>query len=548
MNTQYARKFAVRIVTGCVLFLFALAVQGASEQSSRLPVEQDWPDLMTEYGKVSKFWAQAASAAPEARAYVEQLQRQGVSLASPRLGIFESGYSRDIGFETNLTPKLHAHLVAHLNDHETDIGRILSSTLPSSLNDFFQQFYICRPTRTKSMRHGNAVAHLIASQTAAIGGSVRGRVSLLLSMPNRIPKEYRVEMFAMLATSLYPLPQLINFSSSFGYYDDSVLEKMAEALLPLLQETIFVTSSGNLHPDPIELPKRRVAEDIIIVGSADPTGHASSFSQRGKEEIVRAFSDEYVQTIGVEADVFIDFGGTSGAAPQVVAALADVLSIVHTLNRDEAATLLRRTAVASAYDEEAGTLNRYKLVRVAHRLVQHGWPTSKAALHDDSIYDFSDEAQALTAASLSAEPAEAFTQLRQAFFLNPDNSQTRTLLAAIYRQAGYEAEALFYGAADSEARDAFIARREEMAVAATAKFMAAVAAVDLAELEKLLTTFSKRDFFANTRSFFKAMRQLSVEQKQIVADFLRQHKIADVTIDSDGSIGVGTLHWSSREL
>ena len=536
-------KISVRVVAGCVLFLFALAVHGASERSSRLPVEENWPDLMTEYGKLSKFWAQAASAAPEARVYVEQLQQQGVSLAAPSVGIFEGGYSRDIGFETNLTPKLHAHLAAHLNDRETDIGRILSSSLPPSLNDFFQQFYICRPTRTKSMSHGNAVTHLIASQTAVVGGSVRGRVSLLLSMPNMIPREYRVEMLAMLAASLYPLPQLINFSSSFGYYDDSVLEKMADALLPLLQKTIFVTSAGNNHPDPIELGKRRVAEDMVIVGSTDPTGHASVFSQRGKEEVIRAFSDEYVQTIGVEAGVFIDFGGTSGSAPQVVAALADVLSIVHTLNRNEAATLLRRTAVASSYGEEAGTLNRYKLVRVAHRLVQHGWPTSKAALHDDSVYDFSDEAQALTAASFSAAtPAEAFAQLRQAFFLDPDNSQTRTLLAAIYHQAGYEAEALFYGAADPEARDAFIKRREEIAVAVMAKFMAAVAAVDLEEMAKLLPTFSKKDFHANTSTFFRVMRKLSFEQKQSVADFMRQHKIADVSIDPvDGSIGVGRL-------
>ena len=158
--------------------------------------------------------------------------RQGVSLSAPRMGIFESGYSRDIGFETKLTPKLHAHLAAHINDRETDIGSILSSALPPSLNNFFQQFYICRPTHTKGMRHGNAVTHLIASQTAAIGGSVRGKVSILLSMPNMLPREYRVEMLATLATALYPLPQLINFSHTFGRYDDSWSEKMAEAVLP----------------------------------------------------------------------------------------------------------------------------------------------------------------------------------------------------------------------------------------------------------------------------------------------------------------------------
>ena len=419
MNTCYASKLTLKTVVVATVLLFALALHGASEQSSRLPVEQDWPDLMTEYGTLSKFWAQAASAAPEARAFIEQLEQRGVSLSSPNVGIFETGYSRDIGFETKLTAKLHAHLVAHLNDHETDIGSILSSVLPPSLNDFFQQFYICRPTRSKAMRHGNAVTHLIASQTAAIGGSVRGRVSLLLSLPNMLPREHRVEMLAMLATALHPLPQLINFSASFGY-EDSRLEKMAEAVLPLLQKTIFVASAGNNHPDPIGVAKRKLAEEMIIVGSTDPTGHASSFSQRGKEEVIRAFSDEYVQTIGVEAGVFIDFGGTSGAAPQVVAALADVLSIVHTLNRDEAATLLRRTAVASSYGNEAGTLNRYKLLRVAHRLMQRGWPTSKAALHDERVYDFSDEARALTDASWSAAtPAEAFIQLRQAFFSRP---------------------------------------------------------------------------------------------------------------------------------
>ena len=77
MHTQHARKLAVKIVTGCVLYLFALALHGASERPSRLPVEEDWPDLMTEYGRLSKFWAQAASAAPEARAYIEQLRAAG---------------------------------------------------------------------------------------------------------------------------------------------------------------------------------------------------------------------------------------------------------------------------------------------------------------------------------------------------------------------------------------------------------------------------------------------------------------------------------------
>ena len=529
------------VVTGCVL-LFALALHGASEQSSRLPVEQDWPDLMTRYGKLSKFWAQAASAAPEARAFIEQLEQRGVSLSSPRLGIIEGGFNLDSIAGTKMTPKLHAHLVAHRRHNKRDSNSILASALPPSFSEFLQPSYICRPTRTKDTRHGSAVTHLIASQTAAIGGSVKGRVSLLLPAIGKMPLEYMMELYTMLATALHPLPQLINHSRVFSY-EESWSEKIAEAAFPLLQKTIFVSAAGNAHPEPIEVGKIKHAEEMIIVGSTDPTGHASSFSQRGKEEVVRAFSDEHVQTIGVDAGVFIDFGGTSGAAPQVVAALADVLSIVHILNRDEAATLLRRTAVASSYGDEVGTLNRYKMLRVAHRLMQRGWPTSKAALHDERVYDFSDEAQTLTAASFSAAtPAEAFIQLRQAFFLDPSNSQTRTLLAAIYRQAGYEAEALFYDVADPEARDAFIKQRDDMRWTAVDKFMAAVAVADLVTMENLLYTFSKKDFFAETSAFFAALRKLSFTQKQRVADFLRQHKIADVTIDPvDGTIGIGSL-------
>ena len=94
MNTQCARKFAVRIVTGGVLFLFALALYGASERSSRLPVEQDWPDLMTELWQASaSFGHRLPVLPPEARAYIEQLQQRDVSLSSPRIGIIEGAYS-----------------------------------------------------------------------------------------------------------------------------------------------------------------------------------------------------------------------------------------------------------------------------------------------------------------------------------------------------------------------------------------------------------------------------------------------------------------------
>ena len=545
-----------KIITSVCFFLclsmLPNSLSATSTRLSRLPVTQDWPDLMTKYGKLSKFWAQAASAAPEARAYVEQLQQQGVSLASPHMGIMDSGFGlNSIVNGTELTPELHAYLTAPRDDTERASGSIVASMLPTPLNSFIQPLYdTIRSLNPDPIEHGSAITHLIASKTSAVGSSVRGRISLLLPIPTALDFKDKIKLFDMFATTLPSLPPLISHSLGFvtearmKYHDRGDIESvvLASTILPLLQKTIFVSAAGNDPTLPIETGKVEQAEDMIIVGNTDPTGHVSSLSSRGKEEVVRAFCDKYLQTIGVEEGVFTDFGGTSGATPQVVAALADVLSIVHTLNRNEAATLLRRTAVASAYGDEAGTLNRYKLVRVAHRLVQHGWPTSKAALHDDSIYDFSDEAQALTTASFSAEPAEAFTQLRQAFFLDPDSSQTRTLLAAIYRQAGYEAESLFYGtAADSEARDAFIKRMEEKLVAALAKFMAAVAAVDLAEMAKLLGTFSKRDFLENMSAFFDEMRKLSVEQQQSIAGFLRQHKIYELKVPVYGTIGMGNL-------
>ena len=66
---------------------------------------------------------------------------------------------------------------------------------------------------------------------------------------------------------------------------------------------------------------------MIVVGSLDPSGFASKFSQSHQHVTVLAPSDSFITALGVDGK-FSKFGGTSGAAPLVSGAIADLRSIL----------------------------------------------------------------------------------------------------------------------------------------------------------------------------------------------------------------------------
>jgi hypothetical protein len=225
---------------------------------------------------------------------------------------------------------------------------------------------------------------------------------------------------------------------------------------PLTRSTFF--SSGVVDTGP----------EVIRVGSINPWGVVSSFSEEVNVTI-SAPSDHFIKSL---ADRSYSFGGTSGAVPLVTGALTDALAYLPTLNLEEAKVLLAQTALRTMNSREspqrngAGTLNHYKLVRVAKRLKDANFSAQDEKrrlelLHDASLYDFRDElkhmipeqeelgSDLLNKSNDCEKRRKALDRLLQIFLLTEDNN-ARSQLVRFYEQEGLPTNAAFYRSFDQE--------------------------------------------------------------------------------------------------
>lgn len=518
-----------------VLTVFALCCGLAT-----LAVAKHLPNVQGElltppFGKLTQFWTHQAAGIPEGHAFIKVLEQQGFAFATSQLGVLDTGFvPASLLAGVRLSPQLRHHLSDRNPD--ADDRYVLARNFPHPLRSFLLPSYPVHVPYS-SERHGNAIAHLLASTTAA-GVSLKGEIAMLLPLSKRSPIYHRKTIRKLLAS--LPLPQVINYSLRLSS-DDTRSSSLAASMQPLAAKTILVASAGNKSPDPIEEGKQDLAEQIIIVGSADPTGHVSSFSQTGCAETIRACSDIYIQSISPKSGEFFSFGGTSGAAPMVSAALADALSILPGLSLAQAKLLLQNTALANSYGDAVSLLNYYKLLRVVHRLAERGWSSATDTdeiLHDPVLYDFQAEAEQLTQeASAASSDDAAFLKLRQAFFLDNANHTARTLLAELYRQHGYEAQAFFYDNPNPEARDAFIIQKDLEQREAIDQFLSAMAELDTEKMLRLLPDLNVKYLFKEKDHIIVAILQdLSLEKRMIVIDFLQAQEIATADLSAEGEV------------
>lgn len=253
-------------------------------------------------------------------------------------------------------------------------------------------------------------------------------------------------------------PEIINMSVGTEPYfaageDNS--NKVVENLNKISNGRILVLSAGNNYPN-----RSNNQEHIngIFVGSLSPYGWVSGFSSESSKVTILTPSDLHViSAVGANE---AEFGGTSGAAPQVTGAISNVKAILGDLSQEEAQILLERTAIRTSYNKSprlngAGILNAYKLVEVAKKLKRLGWPANrKRLLESPSTFDFSSEsAKYLTNAKklLSAQDCQqqknGLAFARKAFLLQPA-SDSRTLLAEFYRAYGFDLNAALYASDD----------------------------------------------------------------------------------------------------
>jgi hypothetical protein len=188
-------------------------------------------------------------------------------------------------------------------------------------------------------------------------------------------------------------PKIINFSSD---------SKGSQFAFPFLEsiskKAILVHSAGNQYDGfRASIDRNQTRLNVISVGALYPNGLTTNYSQDGTGVVVTAPGEEIKVDDGKGG--YRNFGGTSGAAPLVAGALANVFSILGSLTVDEARLLLKNTAIPTPNSNQkpskngAGTLNALKMVEVARRLKQLHWALMNPAekeniLKDVSLYDF----------------------------------------------------------------------------------------------------------------------------------------------------------------
>lgn len=153
-----------------------------------------------------------------------------------------------------------------------------------------------------------------------------------------------------------------------------------ELLNDLSKQVLVVVAAGNdgipiPNPSSVDmLPSFKeyrylpdLYEHAIFVGSISPFGKTSDFSNHGEHVTILA-PGEFISTKGIDGNL-VAVSGTSFAAPQVTAALADTLALLPDLTAAQAKHLLSQTALYYG-ENAAGILDHYYLVRVAHEIAE----------------------------------------------------------------------------------------------------------------------------------------------------------------------------------
>lgn len=396
-------------------------------------VEHPDPVLRKEV-KATKFAGHEMTGTHEAREFLTDLHDEGYQFHPSEVAVFDTGFPYD------------------------ESGKRLSSATEDFLN-LADRYRLNIGRRGKGLlkeeekNHGMQVASLIAGKSP-IGVSSNAKISLLSELP---------EKGDVFFAGGLPPSGVVNFSwdehysIQAGMFGDSTISEIS--LDKLFEgKAIVVQSAGNDFPSPAYgLDFERVfmgkkisfGDRVIRVGGVDHAGVVSGFSESGKDVVVLAPGN--TTTVSFDGKKETLFGGTSAAAPVVTAALADLASFLPNLSKSEAKHILRKTAVRTSTNEVselngAGVLNHYKLLRVAKKLADGGYPQNRQLLFSDELYDFRAEAEELFAAAEldKADPDTYMRKLRTAFFLDPDNETIRLSLADVYRQVGLDTQALFY--------------------------------------------------------------------------------------------------------
>jgi hypothetical protein len=193
------------------------------------------------------------------------------------------------------------------------------------------------------------------------------------------------------------------------------------------------------YPNPIDL--LTTGSHGIIVGGMNPNGSIYGYSSQGPNVDIAAPA----QATDPVLNGFTG-KGTSFAAPLVTGSLMNAAAFIPQLTEDQARKLLVKTALPTVNSLEspqldgAGTVNAYKLMRVAERIrnAPNGLHSVDALLDTPATYDFESEAtqllkdgEQLLASTDCSQEKKGFDEVRTSYLLN-FSEESRQLLEDEY--------------------------------------------------------------------------------------------------------------------
>lgn len=247
--------------------------------------------------------------------------------------------------------------------------------------------------------------------------------------------------------------QLINLSASWGRFNSQVYETIEKLSH---KKSILVQANGNhslmgLKDSSFE-PE---FNNFIRVGSLTPEGLRSHNStHRYDKHVLYAPSDGFLTARASLSGEYTRFGGTSGAAPLVTGAIANLLAVNKSLNLDEVMNLISSRSlkiynsnqevsfqILNSYgslinslpmDIKNYVINKNKITLPhAVQTIQNHYPE---CVNNYQIKKIKSDCQDLSI---------AFDRVRANFFMEP-NTDLADIIACVYKKQNKSREAYFY--------------------------------------------------------------------------------------------------------
>jgi hypothetical protein len=167
---------------------------------------------------------------------------------------------------------------------------------------------------------------------------------------------------------------------------------------------------------------------------------------------ILAPADEYQASMNALGEKST-FGATSGATPMVSGTIANMKSVLPSLDRATVETILKRTALKSLHSyysttNKAGLLNAYKAVRVTIRLQEICGDSISCVSQEaqkDEAYQFAEIPLSPKVAAACVSPYRLgksdMLDLRRNFFLHPEKNVYAQMLSCAYKNDGYSINA-----------------------------------------------------------------------------------------------------------